>query len=321
MTTAMMIPDTSERADGDVVYGGIDIGGTKTHVLVCTRDFDVIDSVTVPTPARAGGREIVRTAVDALTALGAARGRMPTLVCMGVAGVVDAGAGRVTAASDSFRGWSGYPVVDEVAAALHVPVVLDNDVNAFLRAEATLGAVRGESFALGIALGTGVGGALWLGGAIVGGAHGAAGEIGHLPGFGDAPCSCGQRGHLESLASGWAIAHRYAERSGRTVTARDVAAAATAGDRDAREVFAEAGAGVARAALITAGLVDVTTVVVGGGVSAAWPLLEPAVAAALHDEPPVSGRDVRVVPAALGGHAVALGAAVLAARRFRPAAV
>jgi glucokinase len=223
--------------------------------------------------------------------------------------VVDTRTGEVVAASDSFVDWAGFPVADTIATDLAVPAFLDNDVNAFLRGEATGGAVAGEPSVLGMTLGTGVGGALWLDGRLYEGPHGAAGEIGHVPGFGDLPCSCGGRGHLETLASGRSIGARYADRTGRVATAREVARAAADGDPDARAVFDAAGTGIARAVLITAGVVDVTTVVVGGGVSAAWSLLEPAIRAALAAEPPVSGQPVRLVRAGLGSDAVVVGAA------------
>ncbi|WIB36213.1 ROK family protein [Curtobacterium sp. MCJR17_043] len=158
-------------------------------------------------------------------------------------------------------------------------------------------------------LGTGVGGALVLGGTLFGGPHGAAGEIGHVPGFGDTVCTCGARGHLETVAGARGIADRYAERTGRRIGTHEVATAARTGDRDAQDVFATAGWGIARAVLLTAGILDVTTVVIGGGVARSWDLLEPAVTAALAAEPPVSGAAIRVEQSVLGADAVALGAA------------
>ncbi|EFG65618.1 ROK family protein, partial [Streptomyces sp. SPB074] len=107
--------------------------------------------------------------------------------------------GRILVASDSTRGWAGFAVTEAVESALGVPAFLDNDVNAFLLGEISAGAVRGERDVLGMTLGTGVGGALFPG------PHGAAGEIGHIHGFGDLPCTCGGRGHLETLASGRSI--------------------------------------------------------------------------------------------------------------------
>ncbi|WP_405825558.1 ROK family protein [Streptomyces sp. NBC_01390] len=292
------------------VYAGVDIGGTTTQVVLCAPDLAVLARAEVPTPAAHGGQAVIDAALGALVGLLARTPARLLGVGVGAAGIVDAEAGRVLVVSDSFHGWAGFEVAATIRGALGVPAYLDNDVNAFLRGEATRGAVAGVPHVLGMTLGTGVGGALWMGGALYGGPHGAAGEIGHVPGFGDLPCTCGGRGHLETLASGRAIGRRHGERTGRAgLTAKAVAAAADAGDRDAAVVYEEAGEAVARAILITAGLVDVTDYVVGGGVSRAWHLLEPAVRAALAAEPPVSGRPVSVVRAGLGSDAVAVGAA------------
>jgi glucokinase len=285
---------------------GVDIGGTSTQVALFDADLTVADRLEVPTPAAAGGGAMAGAALDAVRLLLDRTDARLLGVGVGAAGVVDAREGRILVASDSFRDWAGFGVTAAFEEALGVPAFLDNDVNAFLRGEATAGAVAGEPDVLGMTLGTGVGGALWLDGALYGGPHGAAGEIGHIPGFGDLPCTCGGRGHLETLASGRAIAARYGERTGRELSAREVAAAS---DPDALAVYEDAGTAVARALLVTAGLLDVTTVVIGGGVSRAWTLLEPSILRALATEPPVSGHPVRVVPSLLGGDAVAVGAA------------
>ncbi len=291
------------------MFAGVDIGGTTTQVVLCTDGLTVLDRVELPTPAAEGGQAMMRTVLDGLRLL---LDRAPSRlvgVGVGAAGVVDTRTGRILVASDSFTGWAGFAVTAAVEAALGVPAFLDNDVNAFLRGEVSKGAVAGEAHALGMTLGTGVGGALWMDGALLDGPHGAAGEIGHIPGFGDILCSCGGRGHLETLASGRSLAARYAERTGRRTGAHGVADAAERGDPDALAVFGAAGSAIARAILITAGMVDVTTVVIGGGVSRAWPLLEPLILAALAAEPPVSGHPIRLLRARLGGDAVAIGAA------------
>ncbi|MFJ7491718.1 ROK family protein [Streptomyces sp. NPDC097727] len=291
------------------LFAGVDIGGTTTQVVVCAEDLTVLDRAEVATPAADGGRAMIGAALGALAPL---LERTPGRLAgcgVGAAGLVDSATGRILVASDSFTGWAGFAVTDAVEEALGVPAFLDNDVNAFLYGEVSGGAVRGEPDVLGMTLGTGVGGALWTGGALFAGPHGAAGEIGHIPGFGDLLCSCGGRGHLETLASGRSIGARYADRTGRRLTAREVAQAAGHGDRDALAVYEAAGAGIARAIVMTAGVVDITTVVVGGGVSRAWPLLEPLILASLAAEPPVSGHPVRLVRAALGADAVPVGAA------------
>ncbi|KPI01163.1 Glucokinase [Actinobacteria bacterium OK074] len=305
--------DSAPRPAGG--YAGIDIGGTTTQVALFTAaGLDPVAAVEVPTPAAEGGAAMVRTALAALRDL-VRTSAVPLLgVGVGAAGLVDARTGHVLVASDSFTDWAGFAVTAVMEEALGVPVFLDNDVNAFLRGEVAGGAVAGASEVLGMTLGTGVGGALWLNGELFEGPHGAAGEIGHVPGFGDLPCTCGGRGHLETLASGRSIAARYAERTGnsRKLSARQVAEAADAGDPDALAVFGAAGAAIARALLIVAGTLDVTTTVIGGGVSGAWHLLHPAIAAELAAEPPVSGHALHVVRARLGAQSVAVGAAARA---------
>ncbi|MEU0943072.1 ROK family protein [Streptomyces canus] len=291
------------------MLAGVDIGGTTTQVALCTPDLTVVDRLEVATPAACGGDAMVGAALDAVRLLLDRTDARLLGVGVGAAGVVDAREGRILVASDSFRDWAGFAVTAAFEAALGVPAFLDNDVNAFLRGEATAGAVAGEPHVLGMTLGTGVGGALWLDGTLYGGPHGAAGEIGHVPGFGDLPCTCGGRGHLETLASGRAIAARYSARTGRSLSARAVAGSA---DPDALAVYEEAGAAVARALLVTAGLLDVTTMVIGGGVGRAWTLLEPSILRALTAEPPVSGHPVRVLRSRLGRDAVAVGAAARA---------
>ncbi|MFI0730720.1 ROK family protein [Streptomyces sp. NPDC021225] len=300
------------------MFAGVDIGGTTTQVVLCDDDLTVLDRAGTTTPAASGGQAMIDAALGVLAPL--LRRTPGRLIGAGVgaAGVVDTAVGRILVASDSFSGWSGFPVTASVEDALGVPAFLDNDVNAFLRGEVSGGVVRGEPDVLGIALGTGVGGALWADGRLFAGPHGAAGEIGHIPGFGDLPCTCGGRGHLETLASGRSIGARFTERTGRRLTAREVADAAASGDEDALEVYRAAGAGLARAVVMTAGLVDITTVVIGGGVSGAWHLLEPVIRAGLAEEPPVSGHPVRLVRARLGTDAVPVGAAARARLETTP---
>ncbi|MFF1925062.1 ROK family protein [Streptomyces sp. NPDC058221] len=294
------------------VFAGIDIGGSTTQVVLCDEELNVLDRADTATPAADGGGAMIAAALDALAAVRARTPGSLAAVGVGAAGVVDSVTGHILVASDSFTDWAGFPVAATLRTALGVPAFVDNDVNAFLRGEVACGAVAGQTDVLGMTLGTGVGGALWTAGALHAGAHGAAGEIGHIPGFGDLPCTCGGRGHLETLASARSIRARYGERTGRWLTAREVAEAARAGDADAHAVYAAAGAGIARALVMTAGLVDISTVVIGGGVSGAWPLLEPLIQQPLAAEPPVSGRPVKLVPAALGDDAVPLGAAARA---------
>lgn len=292
---------------------GVDIGGTSTHVIACTPELDVVATRTFATPAKAGDGAMLTAAADAVKHIVSETEGDLTSIGVGAAGVIDHASGLVAVASDSFVGWTGTPVAQILSDRFGVPVSVDNDVNAFVTGEVAVGAARGYDSVLGITLGTGVGGALWSGGALIRGAHGAAGEIGHIPGFGDGICTCGRRGHLETIASGLSIARRYGDLrgtgDGAGLSARAVAAAAHSGDELAEQSFREAGDAIARGILMAAGLVDVETVVVGGGVSRSWNLLKPSIDGRLAAEPPISGHPVTVLQSGLGSRAVALGAA------------
>lgn len=242
------------------------------------------------------------------------------LAGIGVAtmGVIDPRSGTVLTASDSIPGWTGHRLGAILRAAQPLPVAVLNDVNAFLLGEISRGALVGAHTALGVMLGTGVGGAVQLSGQLYAGDLGGAAEIGHMPGFGDLRCTCGGRGHLETLASGRSLAQRYRERTGTPVAgAAEVADRAGAGDPLAREVFTDAGVALGRALAMAGTLFDLDRVVCGGGVTASWDLIEPGLEQAIADNPLVSGRKLRIRRAALGSDAVCHGA-ISAAAELRP---
>lgn len=293
------------------VIAGIDIGGTKIAALIVADDGTVLARGRVPAPAADGGTAMAEAATQLVTSLLTPHERL-VAAGVGAAGVIDHNNGSVRAASDLFVDWVGFPLRDALANGLGVPVAVENDVNAFLLGEVAWGAADAADV-LGVMLGTGVGGALVLSGNLHHGPHGAAGEIGHTPRYSDHVCTCGQVGHLETLASGTSISLRYAERTdGVVVDAQDVADRARSGDAAAIETFDDAGHALALACATTAGLLDLTVAVVGGGVAHSWDLLAPAIERTLAADSPISGVPLRIVPAALGSDAVALGAAAAA---------
>lgn len=303
--------DPGAGSEGAVI--GVDIGGTTMRVAEITEHGSLVHEVEVPSPARAHGREVV----GELTRIVGERWSRVAMVGIGTAGVIEPSTGTILQASDSFRGWSGFPLRAALEDALGVSVQVENDVNAFLLGEQRFGAAAGRADCLGVMLGTGVGGAVVLDGRLRSGPRGAAAELGHMPGFGSETCSCSTPGHLESIASGRAIARRYQAARGHQGElpggARAVARAAEQGDPEAHQVFAAAGEALGLAVVQAATLFDLETVVVGGGVASAWPLLEPGLAAALQRYPLISGGTIDIVQSTLGSTAVLLGAASLGA--------
>ena len=296
------------------LYLGVDIGGTKTRVGLVGPGHRVLEVLEAPTPARDGPRAVV----GVVAGLGAAlRDRAEVAACgVGTAGVVDAAAGSVVAATDALAGWAGVALARELTARLGLPVLVDNDGNAFALGEAAGGAARGRAHVLAVTVGTGIGGGFLFQGRLWRGAHHNAGELGHLPvpGFGDRRCACGAAGHLESVAAGPAMADRYRRLAGDAVDFAEVARRAEAGDGPAVEVVSEGGGvlGQLLAGLVNA--VDPEAVVVGGGVAAPagryWTAAQRQFRR--HLLPAVAR--VPLLPAGLGRDAVVVGAAELARR-------
>lgn len=287
-----------------VLWAGIDIGGTKTLALLRTASGEVVAEATSPTPARSGGPAVLTTAAELVRNLLASQSGRLVGIGVGAAGVISTD-GRVLASSNTFADWRGTDIAAGLGSRLDVPVAVENDAQAFLRGESVGLEV---DHALGVILGTGVGGALLVDGRILRGGGTGAGEIGHVGNYGDEPCSCGRRGHLEAYASGKSISRRY----GNGVPAEVVAAAALGGDSVAVEVFADAGRVLGEAVAYAAGLLGVDLVILGGGVMGSWSLLEPGVLGVLEGQPLLSGGVVRVERSRLGRRAVAVGAAELA---------
>jgi glucokinase len=257
---------------------GIDIGGTKTHAVVVDDDGAVHGEVRLRTGF--GPEEVVGTAVRAAEALadqtGVAVGELES-VGVGVPGTVDHESGWVAHAVN--LGLDGLDLGADLGARLRTKVRVDNDVNA-----AAVGTYRTlappvSSMAY-LNLGTGLAAGLVLDGRLWRGAGGVAGEIGHIPVEPDgALCRCGQRGCLETIASGAGIAERWPTDTRHPVAALFEAAEAGSADAEAvRRQFVDGVASAVRMLVLTTG-VDV--VVMGGGISSMGEPLRAEVAAAL----------------------------------------
>ncbi|HWO59390.1 MAG TPA: ROK family protein [Umezawaea sp.] len=194
--------------------------------------------------------------------------------CLGVAisGDVDQTTGTVR--YSPFLRWRDVPLGDLLTDATGLAVRLENDVKALTVAEQWFGEGVGvNSFAL-VTVGTGIGCGLVIGGRLVTGAHGVAGELGHVPVGADQPCHCGGTGCVEAIASTSAIVARAG------MPMAEAVAKARAGDPAVRAVFAEAGHAIGLALAAMANLVGPERIVVSGEGVAAYDLFEEHVRAA-----------------------------------------
>lgn len=250
---------------------GIDIGGTKTDAVTIALDGRIGQQLRMPTGF--GPEAVVETAVSAVTQLAnLAETQIGSFssIGIGIPGAVDNGTGRVSHAVN--LGLDGLDLGAELSARLGRPVRIDNDVNA-----AALGAFHllekdpAHSMAY-LNLGTGLAAGIVLGGTLWRGSRGTAGEIGHIPvDPNGALCPCGQRGCLETVASGSAIARQWPTAD--PMPARALFDAAGRGDTVAREVKSRLIENVAAAVRILVLTVDVDSVVIGGGLSSLGPTL------------------------------------------------
>jgi glucokinase len=253
---------------------GLDIGATKTLGVLTDRDGQVLAQTRVPTAPGPSG--VLSTAISVVSELRSHDGGDLWSIGIGVPGLVDAAEGAVKHAVNLDLDGDWLPLRQQMEERLGQRVLVENDVNAAaLGATALLPEGVPADLAY-LSIGTGLAAGLVLGGRLRRGVHGAAGEIGHVPvDPAGALCRCGQRGCLETVASGAAIAAAF---PGDATAVFDAAADGDAGAADVRDRFADAVAAAVRLLCLT---VDVEAVVLGGGVAAIGEPLRAAVAGAL----------------------------------------
>lgn len=302
----------------------IDIGGTKTAAAALTDEGELIAWVSAPTPAQAGASAVLTLAESLarqVQTAAIARGVALSAVGIAAAGAIDVEQGVPVYAGATLPGWTGAPIRAHLKAALGLPVVVDNDVNALALGEWQMGAGRGYSDLLVVAVGTGVGGALIQGGRLWRGASWSAGEIGHLlvDLEGRRRCNCGQAGHLEAYVAGPALAAHYQELAGLTepIDLRLVAQRASVGDAHAVEAIVTGARVLGRALAGVACLLDPQAIVIGGGVAELGDLWWLAMRSALRGGPLPGPAGVMVMPAQLGTRAGLVGAGCLARERLK----
>jgi glucokinase len=304
---------------------GVDLGGTNLRVAGVGARGDVIELFREPTLAREGPDQVIGRMIAAIARVSAriaSSGGKVLGVVLGVPGIISSRDGTVVE-SPNLPGWRDVPLRDRVAAAIALPVLVENDANAAAFGEYWCGAGSGCASLVLLTLGTGVGGGLVLGGELWRGADGMAGEVGHItiePG--GRTCRCGNAGCLETYASATAIVDSYRGLAGleEAVSAEEVHRRAHEGDPNARQAYREAGRALGLAFATLVNLLNPECIVVGGGVLPAWDLFMPAAEHELRRRAfSAPAARVRLAPAALGDLAGLTGAAGLLWRDVAPA--
>lgn len=317
----------------DVLFGGIDLGGTKILVLISDAQGKVLGSARVATLAAQGPEAVIGHILDAVREAAHEAGvAVSALRCVGVSapGPIDAVAGIVTD-PPNLPGWHDVPLARILRERLGMPAVLENDANCGGVGEHHFGAARGYKHVIFVTMSTGIGGGIIIDNELYVGASGAAGEVGHIVVALDGPtCGAGHVGCLEAFASGTAIAARAREQIAAGGLARTARLAEQDPPLSAETVYLAGQQGEAEATAIIqtagrylgmglAGLINVfnpQVIVLGGGLTNMGDtILGPAVETARTRSFEQSFTDVRIVEGELGERAPALGAIAVARNR------
>jgi len=301
---------------------GVDLGGTNLRAAAVSRDGVMLKKIAGATPVSEGREAVIADIVRSIQALrDELSGQRLAGVGVGIPGFILMETGIVSGAPN-LPGFVNYPVRDEIEKGIGAKVVLENDANAAALGEHWMGehgekepgAGRGAEDLVMLTLGTGIGGGIILGGRVLRGYLGMAGEIGHITvvpnGY---PCGCGNHGCVEKYASATAVsAMAKLLNLGNDLTAYQVYELARAGNERAQAIFETVGValGTVLAALIN--IFNAPLYLLGGGLTGSWELFEPSMTRELsrrsfayRNHPP------RIERATLGPDAGLYGAAYL----------
>lgn len=248
---------------------GIDLGGTKTEVVVLDPGLNPVFRERVATPAHSYDEilqailRLVRRAESAL--------EVNTSVGIATPGAISPDSGRLRNSNTVCL--NQRPVAEDLAALLGREIRIENDANCFALSEAINGAGSGQRVVFGVIIGTGTGGGLVVDGRLVNGPHRISGEWGHNPlpwlrrEDGRPSCYCGKQACIETFLSGPGLARNFERRFGRALESREILAAAAAGDQECAEMLAAYHDQMARALAHLINILDPDVIVLGGGMS------------------------------------------------------
>jgi glucokinase len=322
---------------------GVDLGGTNLRIAAFTHAEGLLETILLLTRLGAGKQAVVQDMCEAIRKLLSTYSLQYELTGVGIGtpGPLELPAGRLHN-PPNLPGWDGFNLREAVEDCLGIPVTVESDANVAALAECLLGSGRtlGIDSLCMLTLGTGIGNGIILNGKIWHGAHGMAGEAGHVNIDPDGPeCGCGSNGCLEMYASATALRRIALEaaasgeapsiaslaRTKPDFTTRDVADLAEHGKLDAMRIFE----GVGRALGIGIGdlvnTLNLPLYIVGGGLANSWHLFSPALFTEVHHrsyvyrltEPDSAiahgkpGTGTRIMAAELGADSGLLGACIL----------
>jgi glucokinase len=310
---------------------GIDVGGTNLRLGVVDYDettpniaprlieekrfqTDFSNMCKVHTPEQAW-RAILNATAAAIDSMHV---KYPNISAVGIGfpGFIDPHTQKISQ-SPNLPGLVDVDLSADLSQLIELPVMTENDALAAAYGEYVTRASQ-INHLIYLGLGTGVGGGLILNGQPFQGQHGVAMEVGHMSVHPNGRlCGCGNYGCMEQYASASGVAISYLEATGQQYNSHEIARLAHQGDTHAISAYSLAGKALAQALAQVLKVIDVTNVVIGGGMSAAWLLIEPAFTQQLNEDliPALRG-NVNLSISSMGDQAGIIGAAMLVQKKI-----
>jgi glucokinase-like ROK family protein len=309
---------------------GVDLGQTHLNVGLCDLEGEILDSVYGEADLLHETPEaILSRVIEASRNLSSRNAFKPSAlfgIGFGLPGPVDYAHG-VPVSPPVMPGWDRFPVASYLAREFTCPVFVDNDVNVMALAERDKGAASGERDFLFVKAGTGIGAGIIVDGRIYRGAKGAAGDIGHISvGDDETLCHCGNRGCLEAIAGGRALASlaRQSAESGSSrflaarlaekekITAELLAKGAAMGDEESLRLLIGAGKRLGDVLAKLVNFFNPALIVVGGGLSNLGERYIASIRESVYRRStPLATSDLVIKRSTLGDRAGVTGAAIL----------
>lgn len=262
---------------------GVDLGGTKIRIAFINREGKVKLEKTIPTNVPGGQEAILSDILSSIRNLESQLSNEKNIaIGLAVAGQVDKASGNIKFAPNLH--WHNVQTTTLLREALHLPVIIANDVRAATWGEMCFGAGKGAGDIVCIFFGTGIGGGIVSEGVLLAGDNNSAGEVGHMIiDYKGNLCSCGSRGCWESVAGGWAISKNaqeeikknpskgtkileHAQGKLENVKATDLFEAANEGDSFALELVNNIEQGMIAGAVSLVNAINPQMLILGGGI-------------------------------------------------------
>ncbi|MBL1215025.1 MAG: ROK family protein [Ignavibacteriae bacterium] len=306
---------------------GIDLGGTSIKAGIADKKGKIIEKLSLPTNAGQGPEAVVNQIKKAIHRLLKKNNKKIAGIGIGSPGIVKLKKGTVEN-PPNFPGWSKVPLGTILTKEFNLNVFVENDANAAAIGELAYGSGKNLDNFLMVTLGTGVGGSIIINKKIYRGESGAAGEIGHVSIDHNGPkCNCGSYGCIEAYAGNNyliqnvsrdlnnhidSLLYHFVNVDNKTLTPKLIHQAALENDAYSKSIIIELGKNIGFALTSIINLLDITNVIIGGGVAGFGELLFDSIERGIKERVLIPLKDrIDVKPAKLKNEAGIKGASAL----------